>query len=71
VQDRMRQVGHDIWTWLSDGANFYLCGAMRMGQDVERALVEIVVAHGARPPDQAIAYVADLKKRGRYQTDVY
>jgi len=71
VQDRMRQVGHDIWAWLSDGAHFYVCGAVRMGQDVERALVDIIVQHGMRTPDQAIAYVADLKKRGRYQTDIY
>ncbi len=71
VQDRMRQVGPDIWAWLSEGAHFYICGAVRMGQDVERALVDIIVEHGARTPDEAIAYVADLKKRGRYQTDVY
>lgn len=71
VQDRMRQVGHDIWTWLSEGAHFYVCGAVRMGQDVERALVDIIVQHGARTPDQAIAYVADLKRRGRYQADIY
>ena len=71
VQDRMRQVGHDLWAWLEDGAHFYLCGAVRMGQDVERALVDIVARHGARTADQAIAYVADLKKRGRYQADTY
>lgn len=71
VQDRMRQVGHDIWTWLSDGAHLYICGAVRMGQDVERALVDVVAQHGGRTPDQAIAYVADLKKRGRFQADIY
>jgi sulfite reductase (NADPH) flavoprotein alpha-component len=71
VQDRMRQVGHDIWTWLQDGAHFYVCGAVRMGQDVERAMVDIIAQHGARTPDQAIAYVADLKKHGRYQADIY
>jgi sulfite reductase (NADPH) flavoprotein alpha-component len=71
VQDRMRQVGPDIWAWLSEGAHFYICGAVRMGQDVERALVDIIAEHGKRTSDQAIAYVADLKKRGRYQTDVY
>jgi sulfite reductase (NADPH) flavoprotein alpha-component len=71
VQDRMRQVGPDIWAWLSEGAHFYICGAVRMGQDVERALVDIIVEHGQRTSDQAIAYVADLRKRGRYQTDVY
>jgi sulfite reductase (NADPH) flavoprotein alpha-component len=71
VQDRMRQVGQDIWAWLSAGAHFYVCGAVRMGQDVERALVDVILAHGKRTSDQAIAYVADLRKRGRYQTDVY
>ncbi len=71
VQDRMRQVGADIWAWLSEGAHFYICGAVRMGQDVERALVDIIAEHGKRSSDQAIAYLADLKKRGRYQTDVY
>jgi sulfite reductase (NADPH) flavoprotein alpha-component len=71
VQDRMRQVGADIWQWLSDGAHFYVCGAVRMGQDVERAMVDIVVEHGRRSAGEAIAFVTDLKKRGRYQADVY
>jgi sulfite reductase (NADPH) flavoprotein alpha-component len=71
VQDRMRQVGPDIWAWLLEGAHFYICGAVRMGQDVERALVDIIAEHGKRTSDQAIAYVADLKKHGRYQADVY
>jgi sulfite reductase (NADPH) flavoprotein alpha-component len=71
VQDRMRQVGHDIWAWLQEGAHFYVCGGIRMGQDVERALVDIVGQQGGRSPDQAIAYVADLKKHGRYQADIY
>jgi sulfite reductase (NADPH) flavoprotein alpha-component len=71
VQDRLRQAGLDIWAWLAEGAHFYVCGAVRMGQDVERALVDIVVQHGGRTTDQAVAYLADLKKRGRYQADVY
>jgi sulfite reductase (NADPH) flavoprotein alpha-component len=71
VQDRMRQVGSDVWAWLADGAHFYICGAVRMGQDVERALVDIVAEHGRRSPGEAIAFVSDLKKRGRYQADVY
>jgi sulfite reductase (NADPH) flavoprotein alpha-component len=72
VQDRMRDVGRDLWGWIDAGAHVYVCGdAQRMAKDVERALVDIVAAHGARPIDQAIAFVADLKKSGRYQTDVY
>ena len=72
VQDRMREVGRDLWSWLADGAHVYVCGdAKRMAKDVEGALVEIVAQHGARTTDQAIAFVNELKKSGRYQQDVY
>ena len=72
VQDRMREVGRDLWAWLADGAHLYVCGdAKRMAKDVERALVDIVAQFGARSTDEAIAFVAELKKRGRYQQDVY
>ena len=72
VQDRMREVGRDLWAWLAEGAHVYVCGdAKRMAKDVERALVDVVAAHGVRSTDEAIAFVADLKKRGRYQQDVY
>jgi len=72
VQDRMREVGRDLWSWLTDGAHVYVCGdAKRMAKDVERALVDIVAQHGARSTDQAIAFVAELKRQGRYQQDVY
>jgi len=42
-----------------------------MAKDVEGAWVEIVAAHGARTTDEEIAFVANLKKSGRYQQDVY
>jgi sulfite reductase (NADPH) flavoprotein alpha-component len=72
VQDRMREVGREVWTWLAEGANVYICGdAKRMAKDVERALVDIVAQHGARSTDEAVLFVADLKKRGRFQQDVY
>ena len=72
VQDRMRQVGRELWAWIADGAHIYVCGdAQRMAKDVERALIDIVAAHGARSTNEAVAFVAELKKAGRYQTDVY
>jgi sulfite reductase (NADPH) flavoprotein alpha-component len=72
VQDRMAEVGRDLWSWIADGAHVYVCGdAQRMAKDVERTLVEIVATHGVRSPNEAIAFVGELKKSGRYQTDVY
>jgi sulfite reductase (NADPH) flavoprotein alpha-component len=70
VQDRMREAGGDLWSWLADGAHIYVCGdAKRMAADVEKALIDVVATHGGHV--DAAAFVADLKKRGRYQTDVY
>jgi sulfite reductase (NADPH) flavoprotein alpha-component len=72
VQHRMREVGRDLWAWIADGAHVYVCGdAKHMAKDVERALVDVIATFGARTTDQAIAFVSDLKKTGRYQTDVY
>jgi sulfite reductase (NADPH) flavoprotein alpha-component len=72
VQDRMREVGRELWTWLAEGANVYVCGdAKRMAKDVERALVDVVAQHGARSTDEAVSFVGELKKKGRFQQDVY
>lgn len=72
VQDRMRELGREVWTWLAEGAHLYICGdAKRMAKDVERALVDIVAQFGARSTDEAVSFVADLKKKGRFQADVY
>jgi sulfite reductase (NADPH) flavoprotein alpha-component len=72
VQDRMREVGRELWDWLNSGAHFYVCGdAKRMAKDVERALVDIVSECGGRSTDEAVAFVNELKKSGRYQQDVY
>ena len=72
VQHRMREVGRDLWAWIAEGAYFYICGdATRMAKDVERALVDVIAEYGARTPAEAVNFLAELKKLGRYQTDVY
>jgi sulfite reductase (NADPH) flavoprotein alpha-component len=72
VQDRMRELGRELWTWLAEGAHVYICGdAKRMAKDVERALVDIVTQFGARSTDEAISFIGELKKKGRFQQDVY
>ncbi len=72
VQDRMRDVGRDLWAWIAEGAHIYVCGdAKHMAKDVERALIDVVASYGVRSVNDAVAFVAELKKSGRYQQDVY
>lgn len=72
VQDRMREHGARLWSWLRDGAHFYVCGdAARMAKDVDRALRDIAVAHGGLDPDTAAVYVKQLAADKRYVRDVY
>jgi sulfite reductase (NADPH) flavoprotein alpha-component len=72
VQDRMREVGRDLWAWLAEGAHVYVCGdAKRMAKDVEAALIDVVATFGLRSTNEAISFVAEMKKSGRYQQDVY
>jgi sulfite reductase (NADPH) flavoprotein alpha-component len=72
VQDRLRAEAAELWSWLQRGAHFYVCGdAKRMAGDVEKAVIEIAQQHGGFDERSAKAFVADLKKSGRYQADVY
>lgn len=72
VQDKMREDAKDLWSWLERGAHFYICGdAKRMASDVEKTLVEIVAGEGGRDEAAAKSFVAELRKAGRYQADVY
>ncbi len=72
VQDRMREVGAELWSWLKAGAHVYVCGdAKRMAKDVQAALADIAEAHGHMSAAGAQDFVAELKAAARYQTDVY
>ena len=72
VQDRMRQAGPELWSWLKAGAHFYVCGdAKRMAKDVETALAEISAKAGQMSEAAARDFIAELKATGRYQADVY
>jgi NADPH-dependent sulfite reductase flavoprotein alpha-component len=72
VQDRMREHGPLLWSWLQDGAHFYVCGdASRMARDVEAALREIAVVHGGLDETESAAYVKQLAADKRYVRDVY
>ena len=72
VQHRMLENGPLLWSWLRDGAHFYICGdAKRMAADVDAALRKIVAEQGAMSAESAKTFLADLAAAKRYQRDVY
>jgi sulfite reductase (NADPH) flavoprotein alpha-component len=72
VQHRMQEAGTDIWAWLQDGAEFFVCGDKeRMAADVEKELHTIAETHGGLSPGAAKEYVEGLRKTKRYKRDVY
>jgi sulfite reductase (NADPH) flavoprotein alpha-component len=72
VQHRMLEQGAELYQWLEQGAHLYVCGdANHMAKDVQDALVQIVIEHGAKSEEQAEQYISDLRRAKRYQKDVY
>jgi sulfite reductase (NADPH) flavoprotein alpha-component len=68
----MIQKGAELWKWLSQGAAFYVCGdASRMAKDVDQALLKVAEEHGKLTPEDAVAFISQLKKEKRYLRDVY
>jgi len=72
VQQRMWEQASELYRWLEDGAQVYVCGdADRMAKDVDAMLHRIVAHCGQRDEASAHAYVNDLIKNHRYLRDVY
>ena len=72
VQDRMRNASSELWQWIQDGANIYVCGdATRMAKDVDAALQQVFVDHGKLTEAKAKLEVRTLGATGRYVRDVY
>jgi sulfite reductase (NADPH) flavoprotein alpha-component len=72
VQHRMRENAAELWRWLDSGAYFYVCGdALKMAKDVDAALRHIVQEQSSKSPEEAQAYVEQMKVEKRYKRDVY
>ena len=72
VQDRIREQGAELWRWLQDGAQLYICGdASRMAKDVDQALRDIAQSHGGLGVEGAEDYWRQLSEQKRYLRDVY
>jgi sulfite reductase (NADPH) flavoprotein alpha-component len=72
VQHRMLAEAGELYRWLEDGAHLYVCGdASAMAPDVDRALREIIASETNSDEDGVETYLAELRRNGRYQRDVY
>ena len=72
VQHRMQENAAEIWKWLQEGAEFFVCGdAKRMAKDVDATLRKIVQEQGGKDIEAANEYIEKLKSDKRYKRDVY
>ncbi|MDQ0193037.1 bifunctional nitrate reductase/sulfite reductase flavoprotein subunit alpha [Paenibacillus wynnii] len=72
VQHRMLEHGAELWSWLAEGAHFYVCGdANRMAKEVDTALKKVIQVHGGMNADEAEGYVREMSQSKRYSRDVY
>lgn len=73
VQHLVKQNADTVWRILDEGkGNLYICGdAKHMAKDVEKALVEIIMAKGGLTTDAAKAYITKLEKSDRFLKDVW
>ena len=72
VQHLMLEHSAELYSWLSDGAVFYVCGdASRMAKDVHEALISIAEKAGGKSREDAEVWVKQLQTEKRYLRDVY
>ncbi|WP_202303389.1 NADPH-dependent assimilatory sulfite reductase flavoprotein subunit [Dryocola clanedunensis] len=72
VQDKVREKGAELWSWIQEGAHIYVCGdANRMAKDVEQVLLEVVAEFGGMDTETADEFLSELRVERRYQRDVY
>ncbi|GAB2850695.1 diflavin oxidoreductase [Hymenobacter ruber] len=72
VQDRLLENSREVFSWLENGAQFYVCGDKnRLGGAVQTALTQVVQQEAGLSAEDAAAYVKSLRKQRRYLEDVY
>jgi sulfite reductase (NADPH) flavoprotein alpha-component len=72
VQQRLREQSRELYAWLQNGAQVYVCGdATQMAGDVHQALLDVIAAERGVDREAAEIYLADLDAAHRYLRDVY
>ena len=72
VQHKIEEKAQAFYEWLEQGAIIYVCGDEKsMAADVDQTIRQIIERQGNKTPEEAKAYINDLKQQKRYQRDVY
>ena len=72
VQHRMWEERLNLWSWIQEGAHFYVCGdAEEMARDVEAMLLKIFMKEGSLTEEGARHKLKELRMQKRYLLDVY
>lgn len=72
VQDKLLENGSAVWDWIEAGARIYICGdAQRMAKGVQESFLRIAQNYGALSEADAKEWLKQMRRQGRYITDVY
>ncbi|WP_018661680.1 assimilatory sulfite reductase (NADPH) flavoprotein subunit [Heyndrickxia acidiproducens] len=72
VQHRMMEHSKELYRWLENGANLYVCGDEKcMARDVQETLINIIAKEGGMDQEKAEDYLKQMRQQKRYQRDVY
>lgn len=72
VQHLLREDGEETWKLLTDdGAHVYVCGGVKMGQDVAEVLHEIAMSHGNHTRDEAKMYWEKMSSQHRFVQELW
>jgi NADPH-ferrihemoprotein reductase len=71
VQTVLAQNSQDTWDLIQKGAHIYVCGGVKMGNDVHEAFKQIVCNKGSMSVEEARGFIAQLAKEGRYTQELW
>lgn len=72
VQHKIEENAVAFYEWLEQGAVIYVCGDKKsMAADVDATIHRVIEQQGQKTPEEAKAFVNELKQQKRYQRDVY
>ncbi|MDR0791996.1 MAG: flavodoxin domain-containing protein [Chitinophagaceae bacterium] len=72
VQHRMLAHADELFDWIENGANIYICGAKEpMSIDVDNTLINIIANKKNITTEAATQYLQGLQEAGKYHKDVY